>query len=112
MLSTSPGVTIRRAVEAEVERIYVERTMPDGGVRYVRVTWAGDAAHGGVSECYALRGGLFGTPEGGRDFDGGTYGTLPAIVDFARRWIVLGVEESQWAVLAREVPTSLGSTQA
>lgn len=108
VLSKSPGVTIRRAVEAGTERIYLERTMGDGGVRYVRVNWAGDAEYGGVPECYSLRGGLVGTPESGRDFDGGTYGSLSAIVEFARQWIVVGVDESQWAALAIAVPSSIG----
>lgn len=111
VLSKSPGVEIRRTVEAGTERIYLERPMGDGGVRYVRVNWAGDEDHGGRPECYSLRGGQFGTPGRRRDFDGGTYGTLPAIVDFARKWIVVGVDESQWAPLAIAVPSSIGITR-
>lgn len=112
VLAKSPSVTIRRAVEAGTERIYLERTMGDGSVRYVRVNWAGDEEHGGVSECYSLRGGLVGTPEQERDFDGGTYGALPAIVDFVKQWIVVGVDEAQWATLAVAVPSSIGVTGA
>ena len=112
VLARAPGVTIRRAVEGAVERIYLERAMDDGGVRYVRVNWAGDADHGGVPECYSLRGGIFGTQDAGRDFDGGTYGALPAIVEFVRKWIVVAVDESQWAALAVDVPSSIGIKRA
>ena len=114
-----PDITVSRAV-ASAERVCLERTMDDGSVRYVWVTWVGDPEHGGVLECYSLRGGVNRTPTKTRDaadpflasdFDGGTYGTLPAIIDFVRSWIVDAVDAAEWPRLAEAVPASVGVTR-